>query len=180
MKWIEMLYPHLPVSYSNYDHHTTVTIIIWPLRSFTAWSLRWLRSSEFGRYDHLTDNFSIKNTNYYDSLASRTYQVKWPHFLSTFDTKNRSVNRLSLTQSTIVYSHRSRPSPSWMIVTAADRNWWCTVLMVSFDKDSLLWWADALATWQRNRVIIGSDEQTSTKYCRGNPRKNTNCFTWPN
>ena len=28
------------------------------------------------------------------------------------------------------FIHRSRRSPSWMIVTAAYRNWWCTVVLI--------------------------------------------------
>ena len=42
----------------------------------------------------------------------------------TCDTRKEAVNQLSLAQSPIVYTLRFRHSPFWMVVTAADRNWY--------------------------------------------------------
>ena len=111
----------------SYDHHVTVTTTIRPLRSSTPCSYDQPPDFDFDCYDQLAHNFSIEYMDNYGMLAYQNYRIEYSYLLSTFDTRKGSCNRLSLTLSRIVFNHRSRRPPSWMIVTAADRNWWCTV-----------------------------------------------------
>ena len=121
---MELQYKHMKASTNQVSYHQlmTVTIIYWQLRS-TGWvSDLQLRSTGSDSYDQLPENFEVQ---VFAPSWTKTHGHSWntqcdmtPTCQCHMGTAHGQVFLIS----SIVWSHRFRPSPSWLMVTAVGRN----------------------------------------------------------
>ena len=136
---MELQYKHMKASTNQVSYHQlmTVTIIYWQLRS-TGWvSDLQLRSTGSDSYDQIPENFEVQ---VFAPSWTKTHGHSWntqcdmtPTCQCHMGTAHGQVFLISL----IVWSHRFRPSPSWLVVTAVGRNCYSPVVPVPGDVASV-------------------------------------------